>query len=83
MKYIMMKMRRTEKLVPILFPEEFTHKMVARGAMHDWGGRILGRAVSAGFYRGGVCTGESESLKMESVEGDTEIVKEYYGGIKK
>lgn len=78
MKYIIMKKRSTQELVPIMFDDMFTHKMVARGAMHSWEGRVIARPYSAGFVKAGQAVGESESLKLKSQEGDTEIIKEYY-----
>ena len=78
MKYVIMKKRASDILVPIVFDDMFTHKMIARGAMHNWEGRIIARPYSAGFIKMSKAVGESESLKLKSQEGDTDIIKEYY-----
>lgn len=79
MKYIMMFDQNSKRYFPIIFPSDFVHKHMAGACQGQLGGAIFLKAVSAGDYNPmtGVCSGESETLKLKSREEDTQIIQCY------
>lgn len=78
-KYIVMEHKDLGELV-IMFPPQFVHSMIARGAERDMDARLVAYPVSAGFVNvDGSAYGESESLGLGSrPEKDTELLRRTY-----
>lgn len=79
MKYIVTKTEDGKRDI-FLFPSTINHDAMAealygiKNQTHgDWE-RIRRKPVSAGFIEGGKCCGRSESLRLESHAGDTELL---------
>jgi hypothetical protein len=92
MKYIMFRCRNETMdmtmLLPVLFPDVINHKDISEAVEHvkvqplgpfsDWW--MWPKAVNAGFYRDGICSGDSDSLKMRAHPDDSAIVNAFLKG---
>lgn len=84
MKYIMFSIDHNglwAQRVPIIFPNFLEHNQVASTIKPQIEALANGRPttiVSAGFYNPNMrqCYGDSVSLQVESLEGDTMIIQE-------
>jgi hypothetical protein len=79
MKYITTKSEEGKTEI-FLFPRDINHDAMAEAIARvrnqttgEWR-RIRREPVSAGFVTGGVCHGESETLRLKSCESDTALL---------
>ena len=83
MKYIMFEVKEpVHKKVPIIFPDELVHKLVAGALMsvlrrHGWDDICVDSAGSVSVQGALVASGESESLKIKAKDEDTLILNTY------
>jgi hypothetical protein len=86
MKYIMFEHKRTRQNIPVIFPNNVVHAVMAHALKHAEPFNQCA-LVSAGEYNGatGTCSGHSSTLKLTSREDDSTIIStmDYSHGIHK